>query len=656
METTFDTLMVANQHFQRGQFDIAERLYRQVLTAEPQNADSFHFLALIAIQRGNHEEAIKNYRNAIAINPNEPAFHINLGNIFHSSGKPAEAVVCYRRALKLNPASVGANLNLGNALLGMRQFEDALACLRRVVELKQDSAEGFHSLGEAYRELGQLQFAIKSYRKAISLQPTNLQAHIGLGVALVSQNKVSEAVPCFRKAVEIAPNSVEALCNLALALKEQGSFEEVASVYESVLRIAPTHVEALSNYGIALRKLKRTDESVACLRRALDLRPDSVEVITNLGNSLRDNGNYQESLEYYERAIEIAPDFADAHCNLGIGWACLGEMERATESFERALAVKPEYPEAHYGMSFIHLLSGDWATGLPLYEMRWKTGSVPPRSFQQPMWDGTSLQGKTILLWSEQGLGDTIQFVRFASVVKQFGGQVIVLCQRQLEKCLEGCVGVDQWITDANNLPEFDVQCSLLSLPFVLKTRVETIPSSGPYLFANASLLQKWSKRMSNLTGFRVGLCWQGNRMFRDDRGRSFPLKSFEPLTSVAGVQLVSLQKGFGTEQLRDCPFSIVHYGSEVDELSGPFVDTAAIMKNLDLVVTVDSANAHLAGALGVPVWNLLTKVPHWPYLLDRTDTAWYPSMRLFRRKGDDQVQFFQELAIALQEYVNKGN
>jgi hypothetical protein len=272
---------------------------------------------------------------------------------------------------------------------------------------------------------------------------------------------------------------------------------------------------------------------------------------------------------------------------------------------------------------------------------------LTPRHFRQPMWNGESLGGKTILLYAEQGLGDTIQFVRYASIVKQHGGTVVVECQKPLVGLLEGCPGVDQLVAQGDDLPAFDVQAPLLSVPGILGTSVETIPARAPYLFAKAARVEPWRERL--IDGFKIGIAWQGNPAFRGDPFRSIPLRCFAPLAEIPGVCLVSLQKGAGTEQLAEVRdlFPVIELGSRLDD----FLDTAAVMGHLDLVITSDTAPAHLAGALGVPVWVALSFAPDWRWLLDRCDSPWYPTMRLFRqRELGNWDGVFQEIKEALYE------
>jgi hypothetical protein len=313
--------------------------------------------------------------------------------------------------------------------------------------------------------------------------------------------------------------------------------------------------------------------------------------------------------------------------------------------------LKPDYPEAHANHAHACLQAGDWRRGWVEYEWRRKTKPCSPSRFSQPLWSGESLAGKTILLHAEQGLGDTIQFVRYAPLVKRYDARVIVECQKPLLRLLAGCPGIDRLIGEGEELPAFDVQAPLMSLPAILNTTLENMPADVPYIFAAPELVARWRERLGSIEGFKIGISWQGNPRFPGDRFRSIPLRCFAALARLPGVRLISLQKGAGREQLvevRD-DFPVVDLADELDEEAGPFMDRAAVMKNLDLVVTSDTAIAHLAGALGVPAWVALKFAADWRWLLDRSDSPWYPSMRLFRQQTrGDWSQVFARMADAL--------
>ena len=377
------------------------------------------------------------------------------------------------------------------------------------------------------------------------------------------------------------------------------------------------------------------------------MAPDFADAHYNLGNALKEQGKLEEAVACYRRALELKPSFAEGHSNLGMAFLMLGNLDAAIACYRRALEWKPDYAEARFNQSVISLLKGDFQRGWAEYEWRWKTKQFRRCHFSQVLWEGQPLEGRTILLEAEQGLGDTIQFVRYAALVKQRGATVIVGCPPPLVPLVTSCACLDRVVSAGEDLPPFDVHASLLSLPRIFHTTLRDIPATIPYLFADPALMRRWRQELQGLAGFKIGIAWQGNPKHQNDRNRSIPLSCFEPLARRSGVRLLSLQKGAGVEQLQDVAerFAITELGSRLED----FRDTAAVLKNLDLVITCDSALAHLAGALGVPVWVALPVVSDWRWLLDRNDSPWYPTMRLFRQdKRGDWQGVFQRMTVAL--------
>jgi hypothetical protein len=366
-------------------------------------------------------------------------------------------------------------------------------------------------------------------------------------------------------------------------------------------------------------------------------------------------GEPEEAIAACKRALELAPNYAEAHCNLGAAYHWRGDWEQAKACFDRSLAIEEHSASARANRSALMLLKGDMEHGWPEYEWRWKVEGLAPRRFAQPPWRGEALEGRSILLHTEQGLGDTIQFIRYAELLKRRGATVFVECQQPLMKLLASSPDVDGLITQGDDLPQFDFQAPLLSLPAVFKTTLDTIPAPVPYLFAKPSLVSRWRDELKRVGEFRIGINWKG----RSEKGpwlqRNVPLELFTPLARVPGVRLISLQKGEGRRDLAALAdrTDVVDLGQDVDSAEGAFMDTAAIMKNLDLVITSDTAVPHVAGALGVAVWVVLPYVPDWRWLLERSDSPWYPTMRLFRQKvAGDWAGVFEEVGAALRALV----
>jgi tetratricopeptide (TPR) repeat protein len=474
------------------------------------------------------------------------------------------------------------------------------------VALEPDFAQAHFNLGLAHQSRGQTDLALSSYTQAIHCKPDYALALRHLGTLLQTQARYDEAIECHRKALALNPGDAEAHCNLASALKDQG----------------------------------RASEAIESYHRALAVQPDLAEAHFNLGVIYQGQERLEDAAESYRSAIRARSDYAAAHSNLGTVYKFQGNLSEAMRCYEAGLRSRDDLAEAHRNRALLRLLLGDFAAGWPEYEWRFRVPGARPHGFDQPRWNGEPLDGGTVLVVAEQGLGDTIQFVRFAPLVKQrCGGQVLLQCPAALVELLKDVEGIDGFVTGEAAKQSFDRFVPMLSLPAVLGTTLDTIPSAVPYLSPQPARVEHWRRELARFSGFKVGIAWQGNPAYVADAQRSVPLAHFAPLADCPGVRLVSLQKHHGLKQLPPLAerLRIVNLGPLVDNASAAFVDTAAVMKNLDLVITSDSAIAHLAGALGVPVWVALPAVPDWRWLLARQDSPWYPTMRLFRqsRAGD---------------------
>lgn len=379
-------------------------------------------------------------------------------------------------------------------------------------------------------------------------------------------------------------------------------------------------------------------------------------MLNRLGLVLGRIGRWEEAIEIFRRLLVLQPDRWSIHWRLSELHAALGQVDQALAHCGKVLRRRPDLPGTRFLRATLWLQQGDFRRGWREYERRWQLRLIKPRVLRKPAWDGTALAGRTILLRAEQGLGDTLQFVRYAAVLQARGARVVFETQPPLARVLRGCHGIDQLVAAGDPLPAYDVHASLLSLPWLLRTTLDNVPAPIPYLSADQPRIARWRDRLAAHPGFRVGIVWQGNPQFPLDRMRSMALTHFAPLARVPGVQLVSLQKGDGTAQLRAIrdQFPVVDLGRAVDTRAGAFVDTAAIVANLDLVISADTSVAHLAGALGAPLWLPVGTGAEWRWLRDREDSPWYPSARLFRqRRHGDWAEVFARIAVALTELVS---
>lgn len=418
-------------------------------------------------------------------------------------------------------------------------------------------------------------------------------------------------------------------------LHQAGKWAEAEEVYRQVLRTHAADANAWCYLGIACHDQDRLDEAVAAYRRAIQLQPNFPIAFNNLGNTLRMLRRLDESLACFDQALRLKPDYVNAHKNKGTAFVWEGRLEDAMACYDRALELAPQDAETHKNRGVILLLLGRFAEGWPEYAWRWQTEGLSRPQHPQPLWDGSSLDGKTILLTPEQGLGDTVHFVRYAAVLKQrYDCQTLLSCPKPLVRLLASCPGIDQLVPQGEPLPEFSCFAPLLDLPGILGDNLETFPRELPYLTADPQLVARWHDELQAYGPCKIGLAWQGNAQHQADRMRSMPLAEFAPLGQLKGIHLFSLQKGVGAEQIDNLAgaLDIVPLADQLDETSGAFMDTAAVLRNLDLLITVDTAVAHIAGALGVPTWLALPHVPDWRWLLDREDSVWYPTIRLFRQ------------------------
>jgi Flp pilus assembly protein TadD len=428
-----------------------------------------------------------------------------------------------------------------------------------------------------------------------------------------------------------APSTAEAWFFLGLIRQRQETFDEAADHYEQALSLAPRFPEARNNLGVVLQELDKTEAAEACFRQALSLDPAYAEAHNNLGNALQDLGRLTEAEAAYRQALHLRPNYIDALHHLG---NALGAQERGTEAvecYEHVLRLEPDHAKVRLCRSMAYLQMGDYERGWAEYEwrLRCKGQSIP--TLDLPAWTGEPLDGRPILVIAEQGLGDTLQFIRYVALIERRGGLVTVACRKPLELILAGCRGVRRVVSDKAILSEFACYVPLLSLPRIFGTSVETVPAEVPYLTAPQEPTTHWRDELGSIAEFKIGVAWQGNPDHSKDRERSFRVSHLEPLSLVPGVSLFSIQKGFGSEQLDeiDGRFPVISLGSRLDDL----IDTAAVLNNLDLLVCPDTSLAHLGGALGIPVWLALPFACDWRWLRERGDSPWYPTMRLFRQQ-----------------------
>ena len=513
------------------------------------------------------------------------------------------------------------------------RLEEAMANCRQVLFRQPRHAAALHLVGLIARQIGRLDASIELLRRAAAGNRDDPYFHNHLADALRNRGQYDEAFTECQEALRIRPDFPEAYVTLGNVLADQGQYDGAIAAAREALRLRPNYAVAHNNLGIALHNKGLLEESIAQARQAVRLEPHSAEFRNNLGRVLQDNGDIDEAIAERREAIRLKPDFAEAYNDLGNALRDHGGVDESISLLQRSIQLRPDYALAHWNLSLSYLLRGDFAAGWREYEWRWRWDNFtsPKRNFSQPLWSGEPLEGKTILLHAEQGLGDAIQFVRYVPMVAKRGGKILLECQPALVRLFSRIGSVQQVIARDEPLPAFDVHSPLMSLPLAFPAEINSIPAKIPYLKAAPKDAASWKKRLaSDGAGRRVGLVWAGSSEHRGDRTRSIHLSDFAALAGIDGNIYYSLQKGDAADQSPPPGLPLRDFTADLND----FCDTAAMLENLDLVISVDTAVAHLAGAMGKAVWVLVSSAPDWRWLREGEETPWYPTMRIFRQKS----------------------
>jgi tetratricopeptide (TPR) repeat protein len=667
-------LDLAVQHHQAGRLREADTIYRKVLAADPNNPHALHLTGLLASQVGQTDVAVDYIRRAIALNPTAAHYHSNLGAAHATAGRPQQALEAFDRALLLQPDLADAHENKGMTLLRLKRFqeaidslhkalrsrpsdfrildhlgsalsqagrqEEAVEILRRALAIRSDFAPTHHNLGNALLRLNRIDEAIASFRTALSLRPDYPEVMTTLGGLLCQRGQTDEAIDMTRRALAVRPDSAPLHFNLGRALHLQNRLEESAQALHQALALDSRFAMAHNELGNVMLGLKSRDGAIEAFGKSLQIE-DSLEVRYNLATALFESGRLQEAITEYRAAESRGFCIPPVYNNLGAIHRQLGENKQAMKLFEKALSLDPQFDLARFNLAMMELLTGNFADGWAGYETRWKARNLiqPTRYAQRGIWEGEEVAGKRFLIDSEQGFGDSIQFARFIPVISARGARTILITHPELRRLLKTVPCLDEILSQPQELPQFDLQCPMMSLPQRLGTTLETIPLSIPYVFPDAE----------------VGLCWWGNPTHADDQRRSISLEALAPLGAVADTWLCSLQKGPAARQAATPPpgMQIADWTSELND----FADTAALVANLDLVIACDTAVAHLAGAMGKPIWLMLPHVADWRWMVDRDDSPWYPTMRIYRQESaGDWAELGEQVAAELRKLkVKRG-
>jgi tetratricopeptide (TPR) repeat protein len=646
-----------------GRLPEAIESYDKALSLQPDFVAALYNRGIALQEAGSLEQACASYASAIGLAPDHADALNNLGNALKALGKDVQALASYEQAIEYRPAFVDAINNRGNVLVRLGRITEAIAAYQQALSIKPEYVEAVFNLANLMRDVGRLDEACDLYSKASVLRPKDPIVYTNWGAALHRLGRPHDALRHYDEALKLNPDHFDALNNMGHALRELGAFDQALGVFELLTSRSVKHVDGWYNRGVTLLDLERQSEAVECFdqalalephfdlawnargvalrdlqcledgvasfQRAVEINPTCVAAWNNLGNALQDLFRLDQAMDCYDRALAVDPQSASVHNNRGNAQKLLKLLPEAEESYRRAIEIEPLFAEAQWNLSLIKLLGGALSDGWYGYEWRWKRrGTMPHRDYGVSQWKGQeSIAEKRILIHAEQGLGDTIQFCRYATELARMGAHVVMEVQAPLKALLKSVKGVARLIERGEVFEPIDFHCPMLSLPLALGTDLQTVPAVVPYLQVGAQRLELWTQRLGQRRALRVGLAWSGSKDHSNDRRRSILLERiFRHLPE--GLELHSLQREVRIGDEQALKVGVKDWRDELADFS----DTAALIECLDLVISVDTSVAHLAGALGKPTWVLLPFVPDWRWMLEREDSPWYPSMKLYRQ------------------------
>jgi len=613
----------AERALSRRLFQKADEACNAVLRNSPRSSRAYFLLGISALQQNRFEDAIQRLKRALRIVPDDIDANLAMAQAFAARNLHEQAEEWFQRAHGLAPGNLQILGLLILCLMNQGKFHAALIHLDRFLVLNPRDADAFNKRGYIMQQFDRHQEAISNFTRALLLQPEFPEALNNRANSLKSLERNAEAIEDYDSAISQRPEYILPYSNRSLSLLQMGRAEEALESCDRALALNAQFPDALNNKGFILQKLQRFEESVIYLKQALAINPHHWGSLNNMASSLQQLGRLDESADCYEELLKL----------------------------------RPEYPEAMWNRGLLKLLRGDMPSGWSDMEWRWKCRQFinKPGMAGIPEWCGEDIRGTSIVVFAEQGYGDLFQFCRYLPKLADLGARVTLVAPSTVHRLLTTLDRRVQIVAPGQTLRNIDYQCTLLGLPDRFRTELSTIPADIPYLHAEDALVRHWSNRIP-ADGVRVGLYWQGNPTGAVDLGRSIPLAKLIPLSQIEGVHLISLQYQHGVEQIAEVSSRMtLQVLPGFNQKPDGFLDTAAVMKNLDLVITSDSAPAHLAGAMNVPVWVLLKSVPDWRWLLERSDSPWYPSMKLFRQEeSGNWASVIGEVADSLRDVASR--
>ncbi len=654
MSEEITPLSAALTQFQAGNLSSAESLCREALAVDGNNAEALHLFGVIAHRGGRNDIALEYVRRAVAADSSMASFQNTFGYLLRVRGQYPEAIDALQSAIGLQNDYADAHNNLGIAYAESGDLEAAEAAYIEALRYRPNFPEVQNNLGNLLYRIGRIDDSLIAYAAATELRPDYAEAHANRGDASASQGKNEEALEAYRKAAEAAPNWPTAWFKLGNVLFQGNDFERALIAHQRSVDLNPNHLRGLTNLGATLEKLGRYEDAATVLRHALVLAPEDVSGLKNLGHVILKLGHVGEGLHLLRRASELAPDDPDAHYTLGNALLRMERLQEALACYARVRELQPSTARAYFAPASVLLMSGQYKDGWAAYESRFDMAAYKPnvKNVHERLWNGEALDGRRLLVHVEQGFGDTLQFARYVPLLRERigDGKIFMLCEPELHRILETLEGVDEFYQLRSDATvTFDLQVPLMSLPHRFGTTLETVPNKTPYVKVPPGTKAKIRRRKD--TKLSVAFVWAGRPTHSDDKFRSCTVNWFAGLFDIPGIDFYGIQWGPRAVELephlkRENVFSMT------DKLTD-FAETAAIIDQVDLVIAIDTAVAHLAGALGKPVWTLLPFGGEWRWLFRREDTPWYPNMRLFRQPilGDWRL-VFQRIGAALTQMV----
>ena len=607
---------------QKQQFKQAETIYREILAEDENQTDALRLLGVILNQEGNFQEAVNLIEKAISLKPNDILAYFNLGNVYKAQGK----------------------------------FNKAIKAFEKIIELKPNYNTAYHNLGLIYQDLEKLDKAINYYKKSIEINPQAYDSYNNLGMLYKEEDNLEKAMECYEKAIEIKPDVAEIYNNLGNVYQDKEEWDKALFYYEKAITINPCYPEAHNNTGVVYQEKEEWDKAIPFYKKAMEFRPSYGEAYNNIAVAYNKKKDYENAIAYCKKSLELNPNSHEAYNNMAISYQDQGLWEKAIALYQKVLTIKPDYIEARNNLGLLLLLLGKLQEGWKESEGRFDGKTYKKAKPKTPMWDGSDLNGKSLIIWNEQGLGDAIQFVRYGKMAKEKGGKITIKVHPFLVSLFQECLE-DKFTIIAQNegdIYSYDEQISIMSLPYVLGTTLETIPGNTPYIFPPQNLRKHCILTPSN--NLKVGIVWASHIKNKGMYAKkTCSAQLFMELLSIPNVHFYSLQVGVDAQQIN--PYLTNERVDDFSDKLKDFVDTATVVSQLDLVISIDTAVAHLAGAMNKPTWLLLPYVADWRWLLDRDDSPWYPSMKIFRQPSlKDWESVFADIKLQLQEVVNNSS